>query len=231
MFRFIIVSFLYILTFNAEAQLNNNWFKYDDEKKHFSISGKSIHPAAFFQKISLYSGIEIHYEKTLSEGLDLDFKDANTKEILNYIDTKFSTLKSFTKNNRNQETLITLTILPKGDFQSTNLALALNPIREAVAHKQQTTPTNAQEVYITRTQKMDFKIQQNLEKMASKTIEKEEIQQQKRNIKKDKKSKDKKTLVKELRDLRVSNPAIYQRKLEIMSWKHPNLKDSVEIKE
>jgi hypothetical protein len=228
MLRYILVSCIYILTFNVEAQSNTNWFQYDSDKQQFSITGKAIHPAAFFKQIILHSGVEIHYEKYLSDGLNLDFEGSDINEIFNFIDTNFSTLKAFIKNNEDNEILTTLTILPKGNFQSSNLVLALNPIREAVAHKQQTTPLNAQEVYITRTQKMDLKIQQNLERMASKEIEHKEKQRQKRNIKKENTSSEKNALIKEFRELKVSNPEIYQRKIEIMSWKYPDLKDAIE---
>ncbi len=190
--------------------------------------GSAIHPAALFQKISFHSGIELRYEKTLSEGLELDFEQASLDELFQFIDLNFSTLKAYSKTKDGKEVLTSLTVLPKGQFQSSELVLAFNPIKEAIAHKQKSTPTHAQKIYVTRIQQLEVKVQQHLDDMAQKAITREEKQTKRSIERKEQHQAERKALAKELREIKTADPEMYQRKVKIMSWKYPDLVNAID---
>ncbi len=227
MFRFLLITFLLILTSQVQAKIAQDWFKYNSEQNQYSIAGNALHPAAVFQKISLHSGIEIRYDKSLVSGMNLDIHDASFNEVLEFIDLKYSTLKAYSKNAHNQEVLTSLSILPKGQFQSGELLLALDPVTEAVAHKQQSTTPQAQQVYVTRIQQLELKVQKELSELADKEIERGERQEQRRQDHANRKQAKKNTLVKKLQEIKQTDPETYQRQLKIMSWKYPNLENDI----
>lgn len=228
MFRFFTSLMLIVFSLPTLAQENQTWFNYDEQNDVYSVMGDSIYPGAFFQKVSLYSGIELRYEKSISEGLNLEFEQTNINELIRFIETEFSTLKAYSKNAENQEVLVSLTVLPKGQFQSSELLLALEPIREAIAHKQNSTPSQAQQVYVTRIQSLELKAQKKLAKMTESAMQRQEAQAKREKQRKEKKIAEKQRLAVELKELRRTSPELYERKLEVLAWKYPDLQEPLE---
>lgn len=205
----------------------NEWFFKDEVKNLFSVKGQSIHPSAFFQKLSFYSGVEIRYEKSIHEGLDLNLESVTLEEVYRFIDSEFSTLKAYSKDANGKEFLVSLSILPKGQFQSSQLVLAYDPVSEAVDHKQKKTPESSHRVYVTRMEKLEVKVRRQLEKLASEKIENREKESERRKERESSLEREKLLLVEELRQLKNEDLAIYSRKLEILAWKYPDLERDV----
>ena len=58
-------------------------------------------------------------------------KSAREQDIIRFLDKKFSTIKGYSNNKE----LLSIVILPKGQFQSTELIAAIDPIDEGISHK------------------------------------------------------------------------------------------------
>lgn len=215
-----------LITFCSHSEAGD-WFDYNAEDKLYTVVGNNLHPSALFQKVSFHSGVEIRYEKSIQEGMDIELKKVEIEKIIRFIDSEFSTLKSYQKNSEGHSVLTSLTILPKGKFQSSELVLALNPVKEAVAHKQGETPEKAQKVFVTRLESLEVKVRDQLEELAQQEIKRSETKKNKElEINKNKRAERKK-VVEELRELKKTDVALYERKLKVYSWRYPNLDTSV----
>ncbi len=225
---FLFSSLLHAVNNDADHRAQyKNWFTVNTSEQNqvqtYQLIGSNIHPAALMEKLSLYSGIEIRYDKSIKEGLDFNMSDATLDELFRLVETRYSTLKAYTKNTQNEDVLTSLTVLPKGQFQSSELVLALDPVQEAVAHKQKATNENAKRVYVTRMETLEVKVRKNLEALAEKNIE----QSAKRKEFKDQQAKEKaerrQQVIADLRVWQQKDPEIYRRKLAIVAWQYPGL--------
>ena len=223
-FRSCFLLLLIAFCFHSEAR---DWFDYDAKDKLYTVIGSDLHPSALFQKVSFHSGVEIRYEKSLQEGMDIELKQVEIEKIIRFIDSEFSTLKSYRKNSKGDSVLTSLTILPRGKFQSSELVLALNPVKEAVAHKKGETPEKAQKVFVTRLESLEIKVRDQLENLAQQEIKRSENKKTKELERNKNKRAERKQVVEELRELKKTDVALYERKLKVYSWRYPNLDASV----
>jgi len=229
---FCVLFICLVVALGAHAQSTAQpvqWFSVNahSQPETFALKGKNIHPAAFFKQLSLYSGVEIRYEKSIIQGLDFDMQDATQAELFRYVDAQFSTLKTYTKQHDGQDVLTALTILPKGLFQSSQLVLAVEPIAEAVAHKQQQTPATAQRVYVTRLEKLELTLRNQLEHMAQQEIDAQQHKQTLRQAQQTKHQQARDNAVADLRRWQQKDPEIYQRKLAILSARYPDIEQDL----
>ena len=203
-----------------------SWFEFDKHTQSYTIEKNNVLPAILFEKISLHSGIEIKFDKYIDEPINLDFYKSNIKDLINFFDKEYSTLKRYSNIN-NQEKLISIAILPKGMFQSDNMIVAANPIREAIIHQGDESSEQAKNIYLTRTEKMDYKIKEQIQRAAQKSVKmKTHLKKvkQERKIQQDKKYQDK---LSNLAILKKENPDVYKHRISIMSWSDPKIDNKV----
>lgn len=221
-----LLIFIFALTFLQEG-MAKDWFQYDGESNTYSIYGEDVRPAAFFQSLSWHSGIQVRYEKSLVEGLFLNFRSEKIENILRYIDKEYSTLKSYKKDSSGKSKLTEITILPKGQFKSDQLVLALDPIDEVVASKQGKRPLEAENVYVTRFESLEIKVKKHFNEMAENRIAQEEFIREKNNRRRSEYKDEKERLVLSMKELKEKDPSLYQHKLKVNSWKYPDLEKSI----
>ena len=223
--RSLIFMTLFLISMNGHSQ---NWFVLDKKTQTYDIQKNNVTPAIFFEKVSLHTGIEIKFDKYIDEPLNLDFYKSNLNDLIVFLDKKYSTLKSYSKVN-NQETLISIAILPKGIFQSNSMVVAVNPINEAITHQNNESSESAKNIYLTRMEKMNYKVKEQIQRAASKSIKMkthfQDLKKQ-RKIENDKAEKDK---LEDLAVLKQENPDLYKHRISIMSWRDPNIDTKVNL--
>lgn len=231
MIRIYTCFILFFLFSSLSLASGNEWFIKNTDSHSFNIKGEKVHPAEFFKKVSFFSGVEIKYEESLHKGLTLDFYHAELDDLFRYIDLEFSTLKSYSKDLSGKEVLTSLSILPKGQFQSSKLVIAYDPLEEAVAHKNKMTSAESSSTYVTRMESLEIKIREQLEYLAEKKIEEEKSDKIRRKERENSQKEKRKKLIAELRTMKSTDPEMYQRKLDVMSWRYPNLEKSINNQE
>lgn len=126
MYRFLFFV-VFLVSHSAIADNQTNWFVYDAQTQTYSIDSQNIIPRHLFRNISKYSGIHIRFDDTLTKPIEFYGKNIKQDRIIAFLEKQYSTLQTFTKNDQGQDVLTTLTILPKGKFQSDHLVAAINP--------------------------------------------------------------------------------------------------------
>lgn len=223
---FILLASLLVHSANAQP-VRDNWFVIQPDQKTYDVIGQSIHPAALFEKLSFHSGVEIRYEKELHQGLHLNMQGITLDELFDYVDSEFSTMKTYSKDAQGNELLIGLTILPKGGQPSAELVLAYDPVRAAIAHEKGRMTEHAEQVYVTRMEKLELKVRQQLKKMSQQEIKHQQKMAEKKEARVSKHERDKASLVSELKRLKHESPDLYQHKLAVHSWRYADLELAV----
>lgn len=221
--RSLILMTLFLISMNSHCQ---SWFTFDKNTQSYTIEKNNVLPAIFFEKVSLHSGIEIRFDKYIDEPLNLDFYKSNLNDLVTFFDKKYSTLKSYSNIN-GKEKLISIAILPKGIFQSDSMVIAANPIKEAIIHQGNKSSESAKNIYLTRIEKMNHKVKEQIQRAAKKAI-KMNIHMAK--IKKDRETeelRENQYLLKELAELKQENPDVYKHRVSIMSWRDPQIDNKV----
>jgi len=214
--RYLLVLIGLHLSFFSIAQPQYDWFQYNNEKQTYSIDAHNIHPAAFLKQFSLYSGIEIEYDKHIYSPITYYSKDVKQANVIDFLEKEFSTLLTFKKNTDNQDVLTLISILPKGEFQSSDMVMALDPVEEVILFKQGKTPASTRSVYLTRLEHLERRVRESLERQAERTIKKREDRQQRlANIKKQTVDRKNKQLT-QIAELKATDPALYARQKEIL---------------
>jgi uncharacterized protein YcbK (DUF882 family) len=221
--RSLIFIAVFLVSMNSHCQ---SWFVFDKEAQTYDIQKNNVTPALFFEKVSLHTGIEIKFDKYIDEPLNLDFYKSNLNDLFDFLDKKYSTLKSYSKIN-NQEQLISIAILPKGIFQSDSMVIAANPIQEAIIHQGNESSEPAKNIYLTRMEKMNNKVKEQIQRAANKAVKmKTHFQNLKRKRQTEKDKADKAKLA-ELATLKQENPDVYKHRISIMSWRDPKIDNKV----
>lgn len=221
------LSFILIISISLLAQGKTAWFVHDKNNNNYSIIGEDIRPSSFFYNLSLHSGIEIKYDTAIKDGMYLEFEEASLTDVLRHIENKFSTLKEYSKDSYGKEILISIAVLPKGKFSIENMIVAIDPIIEASMHKKGDISGRASNVYVTRMEKLEIKVRQQLEKLAQKNIDREEKLELKKQARINKREQDKKEAVAELKELKSKDQDAYAIRLKTLSWKYPDIEKSL----
>lgn len=197
------------LTVNGHAQPKEAWFQYDETSQRYQIDALNVHPAAFFKEFSLHSGIEIQFDQGLTEPVDFYMTQGTQDQLIGFLEKQYSTLLTFKKDQNNIETLTSISVLPKGQFQSSKMVVAVDPLEETINFKQNIMSQTAKPVYLTRLNHIENKVRQNLEQQAERTIKKREARLERMdNIKQQKKERDQQKLA-ELAAIKQSDPKLY----------------------
>lgn len=228
MTRIFLLTMLLVVSHSSFSLTNDkDWFQQVGDNK-FRVVGEKIHPAALFKKLSIYSGIEIKYEKALYRGLDINLVDAPLKELLRYVDSNFSTFKTYLRSSKGGEVLSQIVILPKGQSHSSQLISAYDPLEEAVAYKKGNSSNNAEKIYVTRMEHMELDKRHRLEEAAERQIKRENQLRAEIKSRREKKSLEKSQLIAELKELKSTDPELFNHKLAVMAWRYPGLQDDVD---
>jgi len=224
------VKLIFLLSLSVLSSISHSdaeWFYHDKKNNTYSINGVDVRPSSLFRSLSLHSGLEIKYDSELKEGLSLQFKEARLKNVIRYIDSEFSTFKQFSTDQFGREILISISVLPKGKLSSSNMIIAVDPIYEATVHEKGSVSGDAANVYVTRMEKLETKVRQQLEKLAQKNIDREEKQELKKLVRIKNRDKDKKEAVAELKELKSIDQDAYAIRLKTLSWKYPDIEKSL----
>lgn len=225
--RLLIFTFLITLCQSLFGLTDSTeWFE-KIENGQYRVVGENINPVALFRKLSVHSGIEVRYEKTLYEGIELELDSVSIDGIIRHIDSNFSTLKSYLKDQNGKEILSSLTVLPKGQFQSTELVVAYDPVQETVDFKKGKFLRSAEKVYVTRMQSLEIEVRKQLEELAEREVKRDENNVKRIKERQYRDQEEKRELVSELKVLKSSDPDLYKHKLNVMAWRYPGIKDAI----
>lgn len=213
--RYLLLLITLQLSFFSYAQTNSTWFQYDPNNQTYYIDASNVHPAAFFKQFSLSSGIEIQFDRNITSPMDFYSKEAKQSQIINFLEKEFSTLLTFKKNKDHQEVLTHISILPKGQFQSSRMITAVDPIEEAIYQKTGKAPATAKPIYLTRMDHLETRVRENLERQTERTIKKQEARQQEILQSKQQKQTIKQARLAELETLKQTDPKLYSAKKAI----------------
>ncbi|NVK37597.1 MAG: hypothetical protein HWE18_06715 [Gammaproteobacteria bacterium] len=205
----VLFIFLFITSLNLQA--NEDWFQYQEHTQTYNVDAINIHPSAFFKYLSFYTGIGIQYDQSISTPINFYGKNTSQQQLIQFLESEFSTLLTYKKNKNNENILTNIAILPKGQFQSDNMVMAIDPVQEAITAKSDNMPTIARPVYQTRLESMEEKIRDQVERLAEKRIESREYRKQKMERIAAEKQTLKQQRLAELAELKVSDPKLYER--------------------
>lgn len=204
---FIIFTLFSLLT---SAQPISNWFEYHSDQDTYSIDATNIHPAAFFKELSLSSGIEIQYDESITKPINFYGKQVTQAAIFRFLEKEFSTLTKYKKNKHNEDVLTSLAVLPKGQFQSSKMIVAVDPVEEAINYKKGAMNKKAMPAYVTRFDHLKEKVKHAIDKSAENQISREERREQRMAEKKARKEERMKQKQLELEALKEKDPALYE---------------------
>jgi len=212
--RCILLFVLSCISILAIAQTENTWFEYNSEKETYSIDANNIHPAAFFKELSLSSGIEIQYDESIIKPIHFYGKDVKQDTIFRFLEKEFSTLTKYKKNKDNQDVLTFLAVLPKGQFQSSKMILAVDPVEESMIFQKGQMNKKAIPTYVTRLDHLKEKVRQTIEKSAQHRMDKQERREKRLAEKQARREERKKQKRLEIEALKESDPELYERQMQ-----------------
>ncbi|GAA6135384.1 hypothetical protein NBRC116188_21740 [Oceaniserpentilla sp. 4NH20-0058] len=204
---FLVLSLFSLVT---HSQNNDTWFQYHSDKDTYTIDATNIQPAAFFKKLSLSSGIEIQFDASIVKPISFYGKQVPQDAIFRFLEKEFSTLTKYKKNKRNEDVLTSLAVLPKGQFQSNKMIVAVDPVTEAVNDKKGTMNKKAIPAYATRFHHLKEKVKHSTDKSAENQINHEERREQRIAEKRARREERMKQKQRELQALKEKDPALYE---------------------
>lgn len=217
--RYLLLLIFFSCFISAYTQANEAWFQYHHSENTYTIDAKNIHPAAFFKHFSLNSGIEIVYEKNISSPIDYYSKNGNPAEIISYLKNEYSTLLTYKKSKEGKELLTSISILPKGQFQSGNMVMAVDPIEESINFKTHKLSSSSEPVYLTRLNHVESKVRASIERQADRTlVQREDRESRIQHQRKNRTAQNQKKL-ESLEFLKERDPALYAAQKLILNKK------------
>jgi len=210
------IFFLLFIVFSitTHAQSQDPWFQYHSEKDTYSIDANNIHPAAFFKELSLSSGIEIQYDESIVKPINFYGKQVSQDAIFRFLEKEFSTLTTYKKDKDNKDVLTSLAVLPKGQFQSSKMVVAVDPVEEAIKYKKGEMNKKAMPTYVTRFDHLQKKIQQTIEKSAQQNMDREERRKQRMAEKQARREERMKQKKLKLEELKEKDPELYEKQIQ-----------------
>lgn len=215
--------FLSFLTQASQLDSQAQSIQYNASSQTYTLSADKITGHALLSFFGLQSGLGIRFSPSLSQQEYLLPTILSEQELIRWLKNNLSTVQGFNK----QQELISLTILPKGQFHSDELIFANDPVNEGQAHQLGQTSTSAKQRFKLRIKEFSQAQQQQLTRQIDRNIARdletkarEKDRLAKRNAKQD-------TLVKQLKALKLEDPELYARILAVNKNRYPELEAKI----
>lgn len=221
--RSTLLFMLFIISMNGQCQ---NWFNFDKATQTYTIEKNNVAPALLFEKFSLHSGIEVRFDKFIDEPLHLDFYKSPQSDLIQFFDKTYSTLKSYSKI-KSQDVLTSIAILPKGIFQSDSMVVAIHPVQEAIIHQADESSEAAKNIYLTRIEKMNYKVKEQIQRAASTAIKMKESKAKFKKERQLERDKIKQEEINQLAKLKNEDPELYKHRISVLSWRDSQIDNKV----
>lgn len=205
--------------FFSSLILAEDKIQYSSEKKQYLLNFEQMPVGYFLNKFSQYSGIGIEYDKRINDAIDMDDPAATEEQLVRWLETRYSTIKGLNE----QGEVLTLKIMPKGQFQSEFLIPAINPIEEGVYQAGNTQGGISKRRYQQRFEQLEEKVRAHQQERIESRLEKKERNKKKQQQRVKKEQEKRKQLEAELDQFRESDPELYQRILEVNRHRYPGL--------
>jgi hypothetical protein len=209
-----------LLSFSA---LSQPIFEYNLQADRYHIDADKMAIGHFLQSFARYSGLEVQYDKKMNSTIAFADKSAREKDIIRFLDKQFSTIKSYSNNKE----LLSIVILPKGQFQSSTLIAAIDPIEEGISHKTGNTNQVAKERYRERLLQLDEKVRIQQEQRVDQRLKQKEQEELRAQQHKKSEQKEEQVLISKLKNLQDKHPEYYQHLLEINQNRFPELEQKI----
>ena len=193
--------------------------QYSSEKNQYLLNFEQMPISYFLNKFSQYSGIGIEYDKRINDAIDMDDPAATEEQLVRWLETRYSTIKGVNE----QGEVLTLKIMPKGQFQSEFLIPAINPIEEGVYQADNTQNETSQNRYQQRFQRLEEKVRAHQQARIKSRLNKKAREEKKEQKRAEKEQEKRKQLEAELAEFKESDPELYQRMLEVNRHRYPGL--------
>jgi hypothetical protein len=217
--RYIILQICILFSITSQAQLNESWFQYNKIENTYTIDAEKIHPSAFFRHFSLSSGIEIKYDKSISKSIGFYSNNGSQSEIISYLKKEFSTLITYKKNKDNKDLLTSISILPKGKFESSHMIVAVKPVEEVINLKENKISDSAMPIYLTRMEHLETRVRKTLERQAEHTIKNRDERYKRLQERSHKRKEYKNRKFAELERMKKTDPKLYNIQKSILNFK------------
>jgi hypothetical protein len=221
----VLIFLLYILISQSCLANNSSAIKFDVIGQNYQLSQESILAHELLSFVGLTSGLEIRFAPSLAQETYQLPKILTESELLRWLANTFSTVQHYNQ----QQQLISLTILPKGQYQSESLILANDPINEGKAHKLEQTNETAKERFQLRLKEFDQQLQTLLQQQIERSIEREAKIKSRAKQRDQQKAEKQTVLANKMRSLKSSDPELYARMLEINQARYPGLEAEILI--
>jgi len=219
----VLISLLYIFISQSCLASNSTAITFDAISQNYQLSQDSIQAHELLSFVGLTSGLEIRFAPSLAQETYQLPKRLTESELLRWLANTFSTVQHYNQ----QQQLISLTILPKGQYQSESLILANDPINEGKAHKLEQTNETAKGRFQLRLKEFDQQLQARIEQQIERSIEREEKIKSRTKQRDQQKAEKQTVLANKLRSLKSSDPELYARMLEINQGRYLGLEAEI----
>lgn len=197
----------------------NDNFTYSTESDRYTVDMQGMPIAYVLNKFAHHSGIGIEYDKRLTTKVDMFFDQVPDSTIIRWLETEFSSIKGLDVNGK----VLTLKILPKGQFQSQFLISATDAIAEGLYHAEGKSSLSAQQRYKERFQQLEDKMKRHQEQQIQAALERKALEQARKDERKKRDQEERKEVESELARFKENDPEIYQRLLEVNRVRFPDL--------
>ncbi len=221
----IILLTLILLGLNLQESVADPAFniQYKQSSQTYLLPENEILGHELFSFFGLQSGLEIRFSPSLARQKYLLPRILSEQQLIRWLTSNLSTVEGFNSKNK----LISLVILPKGEFQSDELIFANDPVNEGKAHLLGQTNHTAKQRFQLRVAEFTHKQQQQLDYQIEKNFEREEHAKKRNTERRARKLQRQSALVEQLRFERSNDPELYTRLLEVNKKRYPDLEAKV----
>ena len=209
-----------LISFSA---LSQPIYEFNPQSNRYHIEADNMALGHFLHSFARYSGIGVQYDRKMKAKIDFSHKSASEKDIIRFLDKQFSTVKKYSANKK----ILSIVILPKGQFQSEALIAAIDPIDEGLSYKTNEANPTARERYQERLLQLDQSVRIQQERRIDKRLQQkqqEELRQQKYNKNQ---QEEKEVLISKLKTMQDKHPEYYQHLLKVNQNRFPSLEQEM----
>jgi len=210
------------------AVVSADQYKYDQKSDRYTMIGQ-FKTIMLLERLSFDSGIEIKLDADANKKIIVDLESVSEKEVITFFDQEYSTVKSYIKKDGLKE-LVSLTILPKGKYQSNELITIVRNSDIGFEYTENASGYSPKSIsrFQERIKRLEFdqkkRYEKELKRKKDRVARKSELHEKKRK----KYENNKKQAVQELKRLKNEDQLIYERTLNAYSVKFPDIKKQVE---
>lgn len=209
---------LSLQAYQCFAEQSNN-IQYHKPDERYLLPDQSITAHELFSFVGLQSGLEIRFSSALAQEELLLPKSMSEQDLLRWLAKNLSTVQGFNQ----QGELISLVILPKGQFQSNQLIFANDPTIEGKAHQLGQTNITAKQRFQLRVNELNQVQQNQLNQRIEKDLKREIQATSREQQRQARQSLIESSLVTQLKSLRDTDSELYDRLLGVNIKRFPDL--------